>query len=320
VNLCHVYPIAAITAGRQGEKLLDFAQLKQAGTVAFSDDGDGVEDDAIMREALLQTGRTDTIITAHCEFKQLSRRGVMHDGPTCQRLGLRGYPPVGEEAMIERDLALLAETGGRYHVAHVSTAKGVEMIRQARRRGRAVTAEVCTHHLLLCDEDVVGPDGRPDANFKMSPPLRGKSDVAACVEGVRDGTIDCIVTDHAPHTASEKAVGFDAAPMGIVGLETSLGCAARALMTDSGFGWYELIERMSTAPARVLRLSGGTLTDRSPADITIIDPKREWTVDAARFASRSRNTPFDGWQLIGKVIATIVNGRLVWSENTQHII
>jgi len=315
-NNCRVHPIAAITKARQGRQLTDFKSLIQAGAVAFSDDGDGIEDDSVMRSAFVLARELDTLIIQHCEFKELSKRGVMHLGDVSRRLGLVGYDPIAEERMIERDIALVAETGARYHVAHISSAGGVELVRDAKRRGLPVTTEVCPHHLLLCDEDVVDDDGRPDPNFKMSPPLRSRGDVEACVAGVIDGTIDCIVTDHAPHTTAEKQAGFVDAPMGIVGLETSLGCAAKALVGRNGFDWPDLISRMSTAPAKRFKLPGGTLTVGEKADITVIDPKADWKVDPDQFQSKSHNTPFAGWRLPAKAVATILEGRITHADQS----
>ena len=316
VDLCRVHVIAAATVGRAGRALVDIPALRTAGAVAFSDDGDGIEDDCVCHRVMQGVREVDSVLFPHCEFKAISKRGVMHAGPTCDRLGLVGYPPRGEEAMIERDLKLVEETGARYHVAHVSSAGGIELIRAAKRAGLPVTTEVCPHHLLLCDEDVIGADGRPDTNFKMSPPLRSRDHVQACIAGVLDGTIDCIVTDHAPHSAEEKAVDFVDAPMGIVGLETSLACAAKALIGKDGFDWPDLIRCMSTNPAKVLGLGGGALEVGQPADITLIDPTREWTIRADAFRSKSRNTPFDGWGVMGKPVATIVGGRPVFVDDS----
>lgn len=307
-TLCRVHPIAAMTRGRRGRELTDFRALWRAGAKAFSDDGDGIEDDAVMLAVFEQAAECGAVVIQHCEYKSMSRGGMLHLGTVSQRLGLPGYDPRAEEAMIERDIQLVEQTGARYHVAHVSTAGGVELVRQAKRRGLPVTTEVCPHHLLLCDEDVLNAAGEPDPNFKMSPPLRSRKDVAACVAGVRDGTIDCIVTDHAPHSEDEKSAGFLVAPMGVVGLETSLACAARALLSPPGFGWYELIERMTAAPALVLPLKAGSLAVGCAADICIIDPEKEWTVEPLKFHSKSRNTPFTNQRLKGRAVATIVGG------------
>lgn len=315
-NHCHVHPIAAITKARQGRQLTEFNSLIRAGAVAFSDDGDGIEDDAVMRSAFARARELDALIIQHCEYKELSKRGVMHLGDVSRRLGLVGYDPIAEERMIERDIALVAETGARYHIAHISTARGVELVRDAKRRGLPVTTEVCPHHLLRCDRNVVGKNGQPDPNFKMSPPLRSSEDVVACIAGVIDGTIDCIVTDHAPHTTAEKQAGFIEAPMGVVGLETSLGCAAKALLGRGGFDWPDLINRMSIAPAKLFKLPGGSLTVGEKADITIIDPKADWKVDPDQFQSKSHNTPFAGWCLPAKAVATILQGRITHADES----
>ncbi|GJM25583.1 MAG: dihydroorotase [Phycisphaerae bacterium] len=316
IDLCRVKVIAATTVGRQGRELVDLPALTRAGVVAFSDDGDGIEDDDVCRQVMQKLRDIDRPLFPHCEFKAISKSGVMHAGPTCERFGFVGYDPRGEEAMIERDLRLVAETGAQYHVAHISSAGGVELIRQAKHDGLPVSTEVCPHHLLLCDEDVAGRDGNPDPNFKMSPPLRSRADVKACIEGVLDGTIECIVTDHAPHTADEKQAGFIDAPMGIVGLETSLACAAKALIGPGGLGWPDLIRCMSTNPARILGLDGGTLEVGRSADVTLIDPDLEWTIRAEAFRSKSRNTPFDGWNVKGKAVATIVGGHPVYLDDS----
>lgn len=316
---CRVYVVAAATKGRAGREPVDFDALAAAGAVAFSDDGDGIEDDEVCRQVLEGCKRVDRPFFPHCEFKRLSRRGVMHAGDVCDRLGFPGYDPAAEEAMIERDIRLAAETGARLHVAHISTARGIELLRTAKARGLPVTTEICPHHLLLCDEDVVDINGRPDPNRKMSPPLRSAEDVAACVAAARAGTIDCICTDHAPHTPQEKAADFMKAPMGVVGLETSLGCAAEALL-DGKFGWFELIERMSTAPARVLGLPGGTLRPGATADVVLIDPELEWRVDPSAFRSRSRNTAFPNWPLRGKAVATILAGRCVYADEARPLV
>ena len=234
----------------------------------------------------------------------------MHPGDTARRLGVTTYDPRGEEDMLARDLDLVAETGARYHVAHISTARGVEMVRRAKVAGLPVTAEASPHHLLLCDQDVEGADGLPNPNRKMSPPLRSREDVAACVAGVIDGTIDCIATDHAPHTAHEKGGDFEAAPTGVIGLETSLACLAGELVSQQGFGWYQLVQRMSTAPAEILRQGGGTLRVDAPADLTVIDPNLHWHIDPEKFRSRSRNTPFAGWPVSCKAVGTVCAGNL----------
>jgi dihydroorotase len=303
---CRVYPIAAVTRDRKGRELTDMAALKAGGAVAFSDDGDGVEDDDVMRAAFQRARETDAVAIQHCEYKTLSAGGVMHKGEVSQRLGVPGLDPRSEEAMIERDIALVRETGARYHVAHISTAKAVDLVRRAKADGLPVTTEVCTHHLTLTDAAC----GEQDPNTKMHPPLRPRYDVDACIQGLIDGAIDCICTDHAPHSAEEKAVGFLKAPPGIVGLETSLALAATTLVQGEIITWPELIRLMSTAPARVLGLTGGTLAARAPADITVIDPESEWRIDPDLFLSKSRNTPFGGRIVAARAILTCVGGNV----------
>ena len=298
---CAVGPLAAITKDRNGKELTDFRTLQEAGAVAFSDDGTGVEDDDVMRAALESGREVDAVIVQHCEYKSISAGGVMHLGDVSRRLGLPGLDPLSEEAMIERDINLSRETGGRYHVAHISTARAVEMVRQAKADGLHVTSEVCTHHLVLTDEACA----EADPNTKMHPPLRPQADVDACRRGLLDGTIDCIVTDHAPHTAEEKAVGFLSAPPGIVGLETAVGLAAMAMVDTGPADWAQLIAWFTTGPATVLKRASKGLSEGAGADLTLIDPGVDWTVDPAAFASRGRNTPFSGWKLRGRACGTL---------------
>jgi len=304
---CEVGPIACITKNRAGKEVVDIPELYEAGAVAFSDDGTGVESDDAMREAFTLARKVDAVLVQHCEYKHLSKGGVMHLGEVSERLGLPGLDPRSEEAMIERDIALCRETGGRYHVAHVSTKKAIELVRAAKREGLPVTSEVCTHHLVLSDEDVRADD----PNTKMHPPLRPKHDVEACVQGLLDGTIDCIVTDHAPHTADEKAVGFLKAPPGIIGLETAVALAARAMIDSNLADWPALIRWFTTGPARVLGVPYPGIRNNLPANLTLIDPDAKWTVEPEKLLSRSKNTPFAGWELTARPIATI-------RENTLH--
>jgi dihydroorotase len=303
---CDVGPLAAITRGRAGRELTDFASLQEAGAVAFCDDGDGVEDDSLMRAALEGARQLNAVLLQHCEYKALSAGGVMHLGEVSHRLGLPGIDPRSEEAMIERDIRLCRETGARYHVAHISTAKAVELVRGAKAEGLPITAEVCTHHLLLTDEACAGAD----PNTKMHPPLRTEADVQACRRGLLDGTIDCIVTDHAPHTAEEKAVGFLSAPPGIIGLETAVALAARAMIESQLAGWPQLVAWFTAGPARVLNLPPRAVKVGNRADLALIDPEVRWTVDPERFMSKARNTPFAGWTLVGRSMGTI-RGRQV---------
>ncbi|MCO6436966.1 MAG: dihydroorotase [Phycisphaerae bacterium] len=298
---CEVLPIAAITRGREGREVTDFDALLEAGAVAFSDDGTGVEDDEVMAEAFRRAARTGAVLIQHCEYRALSAGGVMHAGAVSRRLGLPGLDPRSEEAMIERDLRLCAETDGRYHVAHISTARAVEMVRRAKREGIPVTAEVTPHHLSLTHEACLGAD----PNTKMHPPLRTAEDVAACREGLLDGTIDAVATDHAPHTAEEKGRGFPAAPPGIVGLETAIGVTAEAMFSGEPADWAKLVRWFTTGPAAVLGRRLPALTVGNPAEITILAPDRVWRVEPDQFHSRSRNTPFGGRTLLGQAVGTI---------------
>lgn len=301
VGRCDVAPIAAITVGRKGRELTDFADIQSAGAVAFSDDGDGVEDDDVMRRAFERARDLHAVLIQHCEYRAISNGGVMHLGEVSRRLGLPGLDPRSEEAMIERDIDLCRETGGRYHVAHISTVRAVELVRAAKSNGLPVTAEVCTHHLVLTDEACA----TADPNTKMHPPLRTQRDVDACRAGLLDGTIDCIVTDHAPHAVEEKARGFLQAPAGIVGLETALPLAARA-MIDSGLAsWPDVVRWFTTEPARVLNRPAPTLRPGAKAPITLIAPSERWKVDPQQFESMGRNTPFAGWEMGSKAVGTI---------------
>lgn len=301
-----VYPIGALTKGRAGVELAEIGLMVRAGAVAFSDDGDGIADTAVCLRAMQYLGMFDKLFIQHCEDKSLAARGAMHAGPTATRLGLPGISGLAEEIMVRRDAVLARQTGIRYHVAHISTAGAIDAVRQARQAGVRVTAEVCPHHLLLTDEACVSYD----PNFKMNPPLRSPADVRACIEGVRDGVIDCLVTDHAPHSRQDKEAGFAAAPFGIIGLETALPLFIEALVTPGVIGWPRLIEMMSTRPAQLLGVPGGTLQPGEPADVTLIDPDRRWTIDVNQMRSRSRNTPFHGRAVQGCAVMTMVDGQV----------
>jgi dihydroorotase len=304
-NLCRVLPIGAITKGRKGTELAEMALMQRAGAVGFSDDGVGVGSAAVMVKALQYVKMFDGILSQHCEEPTLTG-GPMNAGPVALALGLGGLPAVAEELMIARDLLLNERIGARYHVQHISTAGAVELIRRAKKAGQPVTAEVAPHHLLLTDEACRGYN----TNSKMNPPLRTQGDVDACIAGVVDGTIDCLATDHAPHTREEKELEFDAAPFGIVGLETALALYAKALVQPGHISWSRLIALMTSEPARVMNLSGGTLTIGATADVAVIDPAFEWTIDPARFKSKGRNTPFGGWSVQGQSRWTIMGGRI----------
>ncbi|KAB2962477.1 MAG: dihydroorotase [Thermoanaerobaculia bacterium] len=309
-GLCRVHPIGAISKGLEGRELAPFGELVAAGCRAVSDDGRPVMSAELMRRALEYSQHFGIPVVQHAQDLDLSGDGVMHEGVASACCGMPGIPGVAEDVMVARDLVLLAEFGGRYHVAHLSTARSLALVREARARGLAVTCEVTPHHLLLTDRAVL--DSGLAADWKMQPPLRSQGDAAALLAGLADGTIDAIATDHAPHTPDEKALEFQSAPFGVVGLETSLALGLDRLVGAGVIPLPRLIELMSTGPARVLGLPGGTLAAGAPADVTVIDLDRELDVVAARFASKSRNTPFAGWKLRGRAVATIVGGRVVW--------
>ena len=311
-KLARVYPIGALSAGLAGQRLAEIGEMREAGIVAVSDDGKAVDDAALMRRALEYTAMFAMAVIAHEEDCSLASDGVMHEGATSFRLGLKGMPAAAEEVMIARDIALVERTGGRLHVAHLSTAGAVELVRQAKARGLAVTAEVTPHHFTLDDEAV----SEYDANAKMKPPLRTAADVAACIAGLRYGTIDAIATDHAPHHRDEKEVEFEHAANGIVGLETALPLALR-LTREAGISIETIVRAFSVAPAAILGVPCGRLEAGGLADVTIIDPKRRWKVDPAEFRSKSRNTPFGGWDMEGGAVATIVGGRVVWQADDR---
>jgi len=305
-----VYPVGCISAGRAGERLALIGEMVEAGAVAVTDDGSPVMDSGLMRLALLYAQAFGIPVADHPEDLTLSARGHMNAGLVATRLGLPGKPNAAEDAHIVRDLLLAELTGGHIHLQHVSTAFGVEMIRQAKARGIRVSAEASPHHLILTDEAVEGY--RTEA--KMNPPLRTQVDVDAVRAGLADGTLDTIATDHAPHHYDEKEAAFTDAPNGIVGLETALGLILTHVVDAGVIDLPGMVERMSCQPARVFGLPGGTLAPGSIADVTVFDPAARWVVDPKTFRSRSRNTPFAGWELRGAVRRTIVGGRTVFEE------
>jgi dihydroorotase len=304
-----VHPIGAVSKQLAGEELAEIGEMVRAGAVAVSDDGRPVMNAELMRRALLFAQHFDVPVIQHAEDLNLSGKGVMHEGEWSTRLGLAGIPGAAEDVMVARDLLLLEDTGGRYHVAHLSTARSLELVRRARRQGLPVTCEVTPHHLVLTDEEVARTVF--STQCKMKPPLRSERDRRALLAGLADGTVDVIASDHAPHHADEKDVEFDLAPFGILGLETTLGLCLDRLVRPGVISLSRLVELLTAGPARVLGLPGGTLRPGSPADVTLFDPEGEVTVAAASFLSRSRNTPFDGWKLRGKPVATLVGGRRV---------
>lgn len=303
-----VYPIGAISAGSQGERLAALGAMRQAGAVGFSDDGRPVMNAQLLRRALEYASMLGVPVIEHAEDLHLSANGSMHEGPVALRLGLRGISGASEAAMVARDLLLAEESGAHIHIAHLSTAASVRLLREAKGRGVRATAEVTPHHFTLCDLDLVPYD----PNFKMNPPLRSAADRAALVEALADGTLDAIATDHAPHAPHEKQQEFDRAPFGIIGLETALALGLR-LVQAGQLSLARLVDALSCSPARIFGLPGGTLAPGALADITVFDPEAEWVYDAARGESLSRNSPFHGWKLRGRAVHTIVGGRLVYS-------
>jgi dihydroorotase len=305
-----VHPIGAITKGSAGEELSEYGDLREAGCVAVSDDGHPVASARIMRRALEYAQAFDLTVIDHCEEPTLAEKAAMNEGSISSLLGLRGAPWASEAIMVERDVLLAELTGGKLHIAHISTAAGVDAVRRGKARGTRVTTEAAPHHFVLTDQAV--RDSDYDTATKMNPPLRGESDRKAIVEGLRDGTIDCIATDHAPHTLDDKRVEYDAAAFGIVGLETAVALALDRLVRPGLISLKRLVELLSNNPARVLGLAGGTLAPGNPADVTVLDLERPVTVDPTRFATKGRNTPFAGWSLVGAPVLTIVGGRVAW--------
>lgn len=308
-NLVNVYPIAAITMQSRGNALAEFWDLKEAGAIALSDDGKPVMDSAVMRRALEYAHSLGLPIISHCEDTCLSSGGAMHEGFASTELGLPGIPGIAEDIMVARDLLLVEYTRSSIHIAHVSTAGSVRLIRDAKKRGIKVTAETAPHYFTLTDDDL----RTYDVNAKVYPPLRGKADVEAIKEGLRDGTIDAIASDHAPHAQTDKEVEFEYAASGMIGLETSLALGLRLVSADV-LTLNQLFEKMSTNPARILCIPGGTLRPGAPADLTIIDLQRSWTVSREAIRSLSKNSPFLGWDLTGKAVMTMKDGAVTYDE------
>jgi len=306
-----VYPIGAVSLGSKGDQLAELGEQKTAGCVAFSDDGRPVATALLMRRALEYAGMLGVPIVDHCEDQSLKGDGVAHEGYHASALGLRGIPGVAESLMVERDISLSELTGGHVHICHMSARQSLRAVRDGKARGVRVTCEVAPHHFTLTDAALDGPT-RYDTNLKMNPPLRDEEDRAAMFAGIVDGTVDVIATDHAPHHADEKMLEFDRAPFGIVGLETAVPLVFDRLVHAGAISLGRMIELMSVNPARVFNLPGGALTPGQPADITVLAPDRKVTIAAAELRSRSKNTPFDGWELRGGVEATIVGGRIVY--------
>ncbi len=311
-GLARVLPVGCISRGQAGEELAEYGELKASGCIAVSDDGKPVVSSALMRRVLEYARAFGMPLAVHEEELGLVGKGVMHEGPTSTRLGLKGIPAAAEDVMVLRDLALLELTGGRLHLQHVSTRGAVRAIRDAKRRGLPVTAEATPHHLALTDEDVAASGYSTD--FKMNPPLRSAEDVQAVREGLADGTIDAIATDHAPHSLVEKELEFDAAMNGIVGLETAFSVCLD-LVRKGVLPEKRLIEALTVGPARAFGLAAGTLAKGAAADVAVLDPAAEWTVDPAKLHSKGRNTPWKGKRLPGRCVYTIVGGRIVHGES-----
>ena len=306
-GMARVYPIGAISLGQRGETLAEFGEMISAGAVAVSDDGKPVASAQLMRTALEYARTFDIPVADHCEEPTLAKGGAMNEGVVSMRLGLKGIPAEAEEIMAIRDMLLARRTGGHIHLCHMSTRGSVELIEWGKERGIRVTAEVCPHHLSLTEEAI----GQYNTNAKMNPPLRTADDVAALQQAVKDGVIDVIATDHAPHHYDEKEREFADAPNGIIGFETALAVNITWLVKSKIIGLATLIERMSCSPARVFHLPGGTLRKGSPADVTVFDPTAAWEVNASRFRTKGRNTPYQGMTLTGRVHYTLVHGAVV---------
>ncbi len=324
-GVVRVLPIGCITKARQGKELTEMSELANLGVIGFSDDGEPVTSSRIMSLAMDYSRALGLPIIDHCEDKELSDGGFMNDGWVSARLGLKGIPKAAEEIMVARDIALAQLTGARLHITHVSTEGSVELVRHAKERGIAVTAEVTPHHLTLTEERIM--DSQPkkhnqlayDTNAKVNPPLRTKEDIAALIKGLKDGTIDAIATDHAPHTSVDKMCEFGLAAFGISGLETAFACLM-TLVHSGELDLMTLISKLTCEPAKIIGTKYGGLGTLKPgccADITIFDPSKEWVVDSHDFASKGKNTPFDGYQFTGKVMATIVAGEIVYRDNSK---
>ncbi len=311
VGLVNVMPVGAITKGRRNEKLTDMFELRKAGCLALSDDGTCVSNSQLMRRALQYSKMVDVLLIQHCEDSLLSAGGVMNEGNTSTLLGLKGDPGVSESVIVSRDIELAKYENARVHLAHMSLRRSIELIRGAKSQGIQVTAEACPHHFTLTDEMVKSFD----TSNKVNPPLRTQDDIEAVKEAIKDGTIDCIVTDHAPHTHEDKEVDFDHAPCGMIGLETSVGLTITELVKSKIISWPKMVEKMSTAPAQIVGIKNkGVIEEGADGDITIIDPDKEWVVNKEDFVSKSNNSPFIGKKLWGKAVVTIYGGKITHQE------
>ncbi|MFT3684596.1 MAG: dihydroorotase [Phycisphaerales bacterium] len=310
---CRVFSVAAVTKGRHGEELAEIELMAAAGAVGFSDDGDCIASAGMQQRAFVAIKPTGRAMMQHCQEPTLTKGGVMNAGEVATRLGLGGWPRAAEEIIIERDVSLNRGIGCRYHVQHLSSGGSVEIVRRARAEGMPVTAEASPHHLLLTCDLIETVNGGYDTRLKMNPPLRERRDIDAIKKGVADGTITVLATDHAPHTPESKDVPFDSASFGIIGLETALALYIKALVTDGVIGWERLVELMTIEPARLCGLDAaglGSLRVGGPADVTVIDPKAAWTISEEAFAGQSVNSPFVGWDVKGRAVATVVGGQM----------
>lgn len=310
----HVLPIAAVSMGEKGTVLTDAKALKQAGAVALSDDGVPVQSANLMRDALICASRQQLAVLTHCEDADMVKNYAVNEGRISRQLGIPGRPAIAEEIMVMRDAMLAEETQTAVHICHISTGRAVDIVRKYKKKGVKITCETCPQYFTLNQREIL----EQGAMARVNPPLRTSRDVAAVLAGVKDGTIDCIVTDHAPHTAEEKARGLEKAPSGMVGLETSLGIALTQLYHTGEMTLPEIIAKMTVNPARILNLDCGRLSAGSAADLTIFDPNEEWVVDAEKFASKGRNTPFNGRTLKGKVKYTIVGGKVIYQDGGEN--
>jgi dihydroorotase len=321
-SLVAVLPIGCITKGRKGEELTDMGELAEDGVIAFSDDGNPLASSQLMRRAMEYSRDLGLPIIDHCEDKTLSDNGIINEGQMSAKLGIKGIPAAAEEAMVTRDLTLAKQTKARLHIAHASTKGSVELIRHAKEEGISVTAEVTPHHLTLTEEKIMGKTSNEplDTNAKVNPPLRTKEDVEALIEGLKDGVIDAIATDHAPHTLADKNCGLELAAFGISGFETAFGCLM-SLVHEGKIDLTMLLSKLTCEPAKVIGRNGelGTLKAGALANITILDPDREWIVDSRNFASKGKNSPYDGYKFKGKVMATIANGKIVYMDDSLRV-
>lgn len=315
VGLCRVYPTGAVTYGLKGEKITEFSKLKEAGAIALTDDGKGIQSDEVFKQAMIEAQKLNMAILDHSEDESLSLGGAIHKGAHSQKYGVKGIDSMSESVHVERGCRLSGETGCHYHVLHISTKESIEHVRQAKAKGYKVTAEVSPHHLILCDEDIPEREsGKLDPNWKMNPPLRSKEDRQACIEALIDGTIDAVATDHAPHAPHEKAKEIHEAPFGIIGLETAFPLMYTDFVKSGKISLERLVYLMTEGPAKIFNLPFGTLNKGSAADLTILDITNSRKIEPESFASKSKNSPFIGRELFGHAKLTVLEGKIVYNE------